>query len=340
MSFSNGSCLKYLICITVLAWQIQITATAQIIENNAVKVLETLLSKPEVEIDLAVTKLTIDKFIDPSIDVNKVLKDIGAMVSAFRSGVAPDMLPIDKILSLGAFLYERGNWNGYQPFQYDFADPFGQAINNKLISTYLQTKKGNCISMPILFAILADQLGLDVTLSTAPLHVFVKFKDPSTGKYLNLEATDKGQPVSDKFYREKSTITNTAIKNGVYLQPLTKKQSIAVMAILLSEHFEKQGQWQKSIDIAALILEYYPNYAYAMIKVGNGYSKLLSQKLAEVKAKGSYTHEEKKGMDKLYKQNIQWFEKAEKLGWKIPSEQENDEYINSIKNRTNIQNKN
>ena len=331
--------MKYLICITVLAWQIQIAAAAQIIENNAVKVLETLLSKSEAEIDLAVAKLTIDKLIDPSIDVNKALKDIGAMVSAFKSGVAPNLLPIDKILSLGAFLYERGDWNDFQPFQYDFADPFGQAINNKLISTYLQKKKGNCISMPILFAILADQLGLEVTLSTAPLHVFVKFKDPLTGKYFNLEATDKGQPVSDKFYREKSTITNAAIKNGVYLQPLTKKQSIAVMAILLSEHFEKQGQWQKSIDIAVLILEHYPNYAYAMIKVGNGYSKLLSQKLAEVKAKGSYTSEEKQGMDKLYKQNIQWFEKAEQLGWKMPSEQENDEYINSIKKRTNTQNK-
>jgi hypothetical protein len=191
--------------------------------------------------------------------------------------------------------------------------------------------------MPILFAILADQLGLDVTLSTAPLHVFVKFKDPSTGKYFNLEATDKGQPVTDQFYREKSTITNAAIKNGVYLQPLTKKQSIAVMAILLSEHFEKRGQWKESIDIAALILEYYPNYAYAMIKVGNGYSKLLSQKLAEVKAKGSYTPEEKQGMDKLYQQNIQWFEEAEQLGWKMPSVQENDEYINSIKKRTNTQ---
>jgi regulator of sirC expression with transglutaminase-like and TPR domain len=337
MPFGYGSCLKYLIFIAVLAWQIQIVAAAQIVENSAVEILETLLSKPEVDIDFAVAKLTIDKLIDPSIDVNNTIKDIGAMVSAFKSGIAPDMLPIDKILSLGAFLYESGNWNGFQPFQYDFADPFGQAIKGKLISTYLQKKKGNCISMPILFAILADQLGLDVTLSTAPLHVFVKFKDPSTGKYFNLEATDKGQPVTDQFYREKSTITNAAIKNGVYLQPLTKKQSIAVMAILLSEHFEKRGQWKESIDIAALILEYYPNYAYAMIKVGNGYSKLLSQKLAEVKAKGSYTPEEKQGMDKLYQQNIQWFEEAEQLGWKMPSVQENDEYINSIKKRTNTQ---
>lgn len=184
------------------------------------------------------------------------------------------------------------------------------------------------------YAIPADRLGLDVTLATAPLHVFVKFNDPVSGKYYSIETTDRGSIASDEFYRKKSTITETAIKNGVYLQPLDKKAVFAVMAILLCEHYANQGQWYQSIDFAKLSLEHYPNYAYAMIKIGNGYNKLLSQKLVEVQSKQSYTPEEKQLMDHYYQQNTQWFAKAEKLGWQAVSTQENESYLHSIKQRT------
>lgn len=325
--------LKRLFYVAILLLQVY-AATAQGSEQSAIEVLQGIFNTPESEIDLAVAKIAIDQLVEPSIEANKVLGDINGMVSALKSGLAPDMMPMDKILSLGAFLYEGGYWNNNQPFQYDFSDPFGQEINTKLLATYLKTKKGNCISMPILFTILADRLGLDITLSTAPLHVFVKFKDPASGKYFNIEATDRGQLVPDQFYRDKSTITDQAIANKVYLQPLTKKQSVAVMAILLSEHFERQEQWQKSIEVADLILQHYPNYAYAMIKIGNGYSKLLSEKVTAASEKGSYTPEEKQQMDSLYQQNLHWFEKAEKLGWQPPSQEENAAYIRSIRERT------
>lgn len=36
----------------------------------------------------------------------------------------------------------------------------------KLLSRYLDSRRGDCVSMPILFLILADRLGLDVSLST------------------------------------------------------------------------------------------------------------------------------------------------------------------------------
>ena len=304
--------------------------------TNAIQVIESLLNKPDAEIDLAKAKLTIDKLVDPSINSDVVMTKINNMLKTLKKDLNPNMIPFDKALSLSAFLYDSGYWNNYKPFQYDFDDPFGQELNTKLISTYLNTKKGNCISMPILYVILADKLGLDVTLSTAPLHVFVKFKDPISGKYFNLEATDKGQPASDDFYRKKANITDTAKQNGVYLQPLSKKQSIAVMAMVLNESFEKQGKWQKSIDLAKLLLNVYPQYAYAMIKVGNGYSRLLNAEISKVKIKGSYTLAEKQHMDYLYQQNLQWFAKAEKLGWQMRPQEENNDYLNTIKKRQKL----
>ncbi|MCL1132344.1 transglutaminase-like domain-containing protein [Shewanella sairae] len=301
--------------------------------NETITVVEAIFAKPSSEIDLARAKLTIDKLVDPSVDVDATLAEIDNMVNEIRHGLSSDLTGIDTLLSLSAFLYESGYWNRNQPLQYDFNDPLGQSINSKLLSNYLDTKKGNCISMPILYVIIAEKLGLDVTLSTAPLHVFVKFRDPLTGKYLSLEATDRGQLVNHEFYKSKSTIKPEAINNGLYLQPLSKKESVGVIAVLLSEYYAEHKQWQNSIDVAKVVLKHYPNYAYAMIKIGNGYSRLLSEKVAEVKAKKSYTIKEKEYMDHLYQQNVYWFNKAEKLGWQMPSQHENETYLNSIKQR-------
>ena len=303
--------------------------------SKAIETIKAIFLKPAAEIDLARTKLIFDKLVDPTINVIALLSEINKMAKTVENGLTKNMKPLGKLLSLSTYLYESGYRNKFQPFQYNFEDPFGQNLNSKLISNYIKTKKGNCISMPLLYLILADKLGLDVTLSTAPLHVFVKFKDAISGKYFNLETTDKGQLVKDDFYQQKTAIKSEAIKNGVYLQPLSKKEIVAVMAILLSEHYAIKKQWQQSIDIAKLILKNHPNYVYAMIKIGNGYSRLLALKIKEARENKGYTAKDKQQMDELYKQNFQWFEKAEKLGWQMPSQQENSNYINSIKQRIN-----
>lgn len=328
--------MRYLFCFFALLLLNGIGA-AQASERPAKAVLQALFDLSDSEIDLASVKLAIDKLVDPTVDVNKSLNEINGMLNTLNNGLAADMTPLDKALSLSAFLYEAGSWNQNKPFQYDFNDPYGQEINTKLLSTYLKTRKGNCISMPILYLILADKLGLDVTLSTAPLHVFVKFRDLVTGRYVNIEATDRGQIVPDSLYTEKSTISAQAIQNGVYLQPLSRKESVAVIAMLLVEHYERQKQWQQSIDVAQMLLAHYPRYDYAMIKIGNAYSGLLTDKLAKVRAKKAYTPEEKQYMDDLYAQNLYWFEQAEKLGWVVPSEQEDENYLKTINQRANSQ---
>ncbi len=153
-------------------------------------------------------------------------------------------------------------------------------------------------------------------------------KDPVTNKYFNIEATHKGQITTDQFYIEKLQIKPVALRNIIYLQPLTKKEIVSIMAITLSEHYAELQQWEQSIAIAKLALKYYPNYAYGMVKIANGYYKLLS--LAVVKANKGYTTKEKQYMDFLYKENIAYLEKAESLGWEQPSFQQNKEYFESI----------
>ena len=65
-----------------------------------------------------------------------------------------------KLNGLIQYLYHPGEWNDNKPFQYDLDDPLGtKKPNNKLISNYLKTRKGNCVSMPILVQSLGERLG-------------------------------------------------------------------------------------------------------------------------------------------------------------------------------------
>ncbi len=104
-----------------------------------------------------------------------------------------------------------------QAFAYDQQDPLGLVLKNRLVSTYVQTRKGNCVSMPILFLIVADRMGLNVHLSTAPLHLFVRYTD-AQGVDRNLEATSGGHEARTDWYRQNLPMTDKAIASGIYMR--------------------------------------------------------------------------------------------------------------------------
>lgn len=77
----------------------------------------------------------------------------------------------------------------YKPFQYDFDDVFGhQELSNLFVSKLLNTHKGNCNSMPYLYKILAEELGVTANLALAPNHIYIKHNIKSIGWY-NTELT-------------------------------------------------------------------------------------------------------------------------------------------------------
>jgi hypothetical protein len=63
------------------------------------------------------------------------------------------------------------------PFTYDFDDFFGDVSwAQTFVSKLLRTKKGNCHSLPYLYKILCEELGLSAHLALAPNHIYTKMK--------------------------------------------------------------------------------------------------------------------------------------------------------------------
>jgi regulator of sirC expression with transglutaminase-like and TPR domain len=237
--------------------------------TDPVQIVRSVMATPDDKIDFAEAKLTLDKLYDPTIDVKASLKQVDEMEQTIRKMAGPSAPPKLLLIMLHKYIYEAGAWNDSRPFQYDLTDPLGKKPANRLLSTYLRTRRGNCVSMPILFVALAQRLGLKATLSTAPNHMFVKYTDDVTGRTINLETTSGAYPARDVYIRQTMPMTDEAIANGIYMKTLSKKEALAVMADIAIEHAFATGQYQQGWDIANVISPYYPNNLSALLAPTN-----------------------------------------------------------------------
>ncbi|MDR6821157.1 regulator of sirC expression with transglutaminase-like and TPR domain [Neorhizobium sp. 2083] len=266
--------------------------------------------------DLLEVKLAVDQIVDPTTDPASSRATIDQMTADVLRMVGKNAASTEKLSALRRFLYESGEWNEHRPFVYDLSDPLGENPANRLLQRYLDTRQGNCITMPILLLALGQRLGLDMALAQAPLHVFVKYTDDA-GSTWNLEATSGGGFTRDLWYRQKLPMSDAAVANGTYLRALTHDEAVALMASFLVEHHLAEGQFQAAISTADVILQHYPDFAYLLVKKGSAYGALLRSELA-----GKYTRasdipaDVKAKADRLYQENLTAFAKAEALGWR------------------------
>jgi regulator of sirC expression with transglutaminase-like and TPR domain len=292
-----------------------------------------LFSLPDDKIDLAKARLTIEKYLDPSLDIDASLKEIDRIVAEIKKVPRYNDSAEGKLNGIVQYLYIAGEWNDNKPYRYDFDDPLGTAKpQNSRLSNYLKTRTGNCVSMPMLVLITGQKLGLDMSLSTAPLHLFVRLHNE--GEFYNFEATSGGLKAGNSYVNEFS-ITSQAIKNGVYLQSLNKKQTLAVMLNELAQHYSQSTEnsdFDKAFELTSLMLEHYPNAVTAMIIRGNTWRNIMYRDLKAVEQKGikQMTLPMKKHFDELLARNLQWYEKAESLGWREPAKEYEERYLKMV----------
>lgn len=235
-----------------------------------------------VDADLTFTeaKLAVDGYVDPSIDPAGVRAAIARLSHAAESmatasgGKASDM---ERLQAVRTVLHTAGAWNDGRPFAYDPDDPYGQKPGAQSLGRYLSTRTGNCVSMPVLFLAVGERLGLDLTLSTAPLHVLVRFTDRADGRTFNVEATSGGGFARDAHYRRLLPMTDEAIRNGVYLRSLSRRESMALIATPVLDHLLATGRYEEAIAVADVLIGANPADAYAMVKKGTASYRLLER---------------------------------------------------------------
>ena len=283
--------------------------------RDAVAVVGDILRTGDADLDYGDAKVAFDHLIDLSRSIAAVTGQIDRMVDAARQLAGPSATPDASFASLRRFLYVDGPWNDHRAFAYDHADPLGQRIENKLLATYLATKRGNCVSMPALFLIIADRLGLDVGLATAPLHLFLRYRSES-GRVVNIEATNGGHPVRDDWYRQQMPMTDRAIDSGLYLRTLSRREGVALMATTVLEHLIARGRFDEALAVSAVILRHAPRDGYTMVKRGSVCAALIETAFtARYRTPALIPLRMRSRYDWLVRQNRAAFADAESLGW-------------------------
>jgi hypothetical protein len=110
--------------------------------------------------------------------------------------------------------------------------------------------------MPMLHLVLADKLDWPICAVRSPKHVFCRYIDKDL-KMNNIEATCGGGFIPDERYIADSNIPEKAIKNGVYLRTLTKKEYIASMLSTCARFsFEYNKDVKKALFFTGLAVKY------------------------------------------------------------------------------------
>ncbi len=309
-------CLALLGC----AW-LAVAAHAEEAIAPAAFVRTLVFSSPD-QISFAQAKLAVDHFVAPSVDVNATLAELDRMagtVEKMLTTLPPEAATTDmeRMNALRAFLYQPGWWNNNQPFAYDLSDPLGRVPGAQMLSRYLFTRKGNCVSMPLLFVALGEKLGLELTLSTAPQHLFVKWTDRATGKTWNLEATSGAGATRDQRYREQLPMTDAALANGVYLKTLSRQEALATIATAVLDGLLAAGRYQEAIATADVLIEAWPANTYAMIQKGNAYQRLLRRDfISRYPRESDIPADRLPKAQRLFRENRAAYAQAEAQGWR------------------------
>lgn len=147
------------------------------------------------------------------------------------------------------------------PFSYDFNDYYGDKdFNNMFVSKLLASHSGQCHSMPLLYLILAEEVGAQAYLSFSPNHSFIRFKD-KRGQLYNYETT-QGKLVSNEWVMGSGYISAEAVKSGVFLDTLNTQQVVANCLNDLAMGYIKIFGMNDTAFISSctdLSLRYYPD---------------------------------------------------------------------------------
>lgn len=272
-SFRLSACVLFLIALVAPAARAAVTP-AQAITN--------ILNRPDSRLDYLEAAVTFDRLIE-SRDTPATKLMIDRLADAARQMAGPRPTDAYKLAAVRQAIYVAGAWNYGRAFAYDSEDPLGRNLRSRLLSNYVSTRKGNCVSMPVLFLIVADRVGLNVHLAAAPLHWFVRYTD-AAGADHNLEATSGGHEARTDWYRINLPMSDRAIQSGAYMRTLSKRETVAAMAATVIDYLIGERRYQEAMEVADAVLAVNPRDTYALVKKGTAIAGLIKTEYGETYA--------------------------------------------------------
>ena len=279
----------------------------------------------EDSVNIGLWALLVSKEYDNKVEITKYLQQLDVMATEVKRMLAGRTSDMEKFLAVKTYLYESGVWNNNHPYSYDLDDPLGTKLEHQLLSYYLDSRKGNCVSMPTLFLALMERVDPAVPFVgvKAPLHLFCRLKDRQTNDVWNVEATNGGDPARNQWYIDKMKISPKAVKSGLYLKDLSKKEYISELLGVLISKERRLGNIENALRYTELALQLCPNSDNTLIQKG----ALLAEQCYQNDKTNPMPPVEK---EKCKKESDYYINKAISLGWGKQTDIDQDEYLKAV----------
>jgi len=226
----------------------------QCIEPDYVSFVKKLEAIPENKIDVGLVALKLAKDIHPKLNIKAYSAKIDKLAARAKTLANGSALPNIKVGCINTVLFKE------EGLRYNFSDPLGENIDTELISGVLDSQKGSCYSLPLVYLAVAQRLGYPIYPVIAPQHVFLRYVDPSYTMQ-NIEPTFKGFYTSDETYIETFHITPKQIKTGAYLRTLTYKEYLGEMIACNGEYWYNNGDYDRGLYYTAAARRLFPKSA-------------------------------------------------------------------------------
>ena len=208
----------------------------------------------------------------PQLDVQQLLADVDALALKLKRRVPADAVPSQRLRLLNTFFFQdqgfAGNVNDYY------------ATGNSYLHEVLKTRRGIPISLCLLYAELAQQLGLKARGISFPGHFLVCLQLPAGevvmdvfhGRSLSRDALEELlHPL-----RERAGISDPAdLPLELFLQPCSARHWLARMLRNLKEIHRRCGHWALLLKVQHRLLILLPDDAEELLDRAHTLERLL-----------------------------------------------------------------
>ena len=193
------------------------------------------------------------------------------------------------------------------------------------VTKLLNTKTGNCHSLPYLYKILAEETKAEAFLALGPNHLYIKHKDDK-GQWVNVELTNGTFP-RDGWIISSLSITTEAIKAGTYMEALSLNESIALCLYDLALGYQFLfGHDDFGMLCCDTLLNYFPKCIYGyMVK-----SEILTEKRKSLLlANNNQRNSEISEIEKII---IGIYEHIDTMGYKDMPKEQYEQWVKDAEN--------
>ncbi|HET8860910.1 transglutaminase-like domain-containing protein [Marivirga sp.] len=180
----------------------------------------------------------------PDTELNELNKEIEQIYYDIWVELKDDLHPYDKIKIINGALFTKLKFRANTK---NFHSP-----NNSFLKSVLESKKGNPISLSVVYMLVAEKLGLPIYGVNLPNLFIITYKSDEVQFYVN--AFNRGLIFSKKDIDNYLANLNLTPK-AVYYEPCSNEDIVKRVLRNLIMAFEKLGEHHKSEEVKELLIE-------------------------------------------------------------------------------------